>query len=215
MGPLAMLAADAAALLLAASCPGCDEPGSLLCARCRDELRSQRRTVRTPEGREVVAALSFEGVAARCIRRVKEEGQTLLARPLGAALAQVLPTHAAVVPLPTSRAAFRRRGYRVPELLVRRSGRTPLRVLASTGGAADQRGLRRDERARNVRGSLRAMRPAEGGTVVVVDDVITTGATMDEAWRVLEEAGFRVAGAVALAATPRRDGVRTRQMNGT
>lgn len=215
MGSFVALAAEALALLLAASCPGCDEPGSLLCDRCRQELRSRRRTVRTPQGREVVAALSFDGVAARCIRRVKEDGQTLLAVPLGATLAQVLPADAAVAPLPTSRAAFRRRGYRVPDLLVRRAGRTPLRVLASTGGAADQRGLRRAERAQNVRGSLRATRDGGGRAVVIVDDVITTGATMDEAWRVLEAAGFRVAGAVALAATPRRNDVRTRQVNST
>ena len=215
MGSLAALAAEAAALLLAASCPGCDEPGSLLCEPCRRLLRSHRITVRTPEGREVIAALPFEGVAARCIRRVKEDGQTLLTRPLGSALAEVLPAHVAVVPLPTSRAAFRRRGYRVPELLVRRAGREPLRALASVGGALDQRGLRREERARNVRGSLRATRAGRDATVLVVDDVITTGATMDEAWRVLEAAGFRVAGAVALAATPRHGRARTRQVNGT
>jgi predicted amidophosphoribosyltransferase len=156
------------------------------------------------------AAIPFEGVAARCIRRLKGEGATFLARPLGAMLESVLIPDVTpmtwVVPVPTARKAFRRRGYRVPELLVRRAHAEPQRVLRLVAGTVDQRGLGAQDRETNVRGSMRARRRTEGAEAVIVDDVVTTGATLDEAARALEAAGFRVVAAVALAATPHRAG---------
>lgn len=207
---LRAVGAEIGALLLAASCPGCGLPGTLLCDGCRARLRAAPVEVRTPAGMPVRAALVYEGVAARCIRRLKGEGQTLLAHPLGAALAAVLPANAilpesdvVLVPVPTSRASFRRRGYRVPELLVRRAGGTAIRALRAVGGTADQRGLGAQERAENVRGSMVAIRNGGGATAVIIDDVITTGATLDVASEVLREAGFDVIGGAVLAATER------------
>ncbi|MFK0401579.1 ComF family protein [Microbacterium sp. NPDC090225] len=163
--------------------------------------------MRTPGGLEVRAALEFTGVAARCIRRFKGEGETLLAAALGVALAGVLTPSAAnvhhVVPVPTSRSAFRRRGYRVPEMLLRRAGTAPASLLRSAARRVDQRGLDARERAANVRSSMAARRRGDGAPVLVMDDVVTTGATLDEAARALTEAGFRVVGGIALAATPR------------
>ncbi|WP_307374857.1 ComF family protein [Microbacterium sp. W4I20] len=201
---------DVAAFLLAASCAGCDEPGILLCPSCARELAPTPREVETPQGLRVRAALSFDGVPARCIRRFKGEGETLLARPLGAALAAVLAPVVSsstwVVPVPTSGRAFRARGYRVPEMLVRRAGSPPQRVLALRARTADQRGLGVGERALNVRDSMGARQSGGGAEAVLVDDVVTTGATFDEAARALSAAGFHVVAAVALAATPRHAG---------
>ncbi len=203
---------DVLALLLAASCPGCDRGGTLLCDGCRMLLRADPREARTPQGMLVHAALRYEGVPARAIRRLKEEGATMLAHPLGAALAAVLRPHARkalVVPVPTSRSAFRRRGYRVPDLLVRRAGLTAHRILRPTRRTGDQRELGREARARNVAGSMRAL-AGRGRRVVIVDDVVTTGATLDEAARALRAAGFVPVSAVALAVTPRlRDTVKS------
>lgn len=204
------VADELAAFVLSGCCAGCDAPGTLLCADCTQQLVPAPVHLRTPDGMPVVAAFSYEGVVARCIRRVKEDGQTLLARPLGAALATVLHDAAAgassplLVPVPTGRAAFRRRGYRVPELLMHRAGVQVTRVLAQTRRTADQRDLDAAERGRNVAQSMRARHAREARAVLVVDDVVTTGATLDESARALREAGFRVCGAVALAATPRR-----------
>ncbi|MGF6821538.1 putative amidophosphoribosyltransferase [Microbacterium sp. ZKA21] len=193
-------------VLLGASCAGCDEPGRVLCDGCRELLRAAPAQRVLTGGLSATAALSFEGVAARCIRAVKEEGSTLLVRPLAAALHEALPSDpkALLVPVPTSRASFRRRGYRVPEMLVRACGRRTARLLAHAGGTEDQRGLGRAARERNVAGSMRARHLGAGEEVVLVDDVITTGSTLVEAAEVLSEAGFRVRGAVALAATPKR-----------
>ena len=204
------LGREALAFLLAATCPGCDRPGTLLCDDCRLQLTPRPRRLSTPEGLPAHVALDFEGVAARGIRRLKEDGATMLARPLAAALAGILSdaaSDAVVVPVPTSRAAYRRRGYRVPELLARRAGHRPHRMLVPARRTGDQRGLGRDARARNVAGSMRARPPAEpGASVVILDDVVTTGATLDEAARALRAAGWRPVCAVALAATPRRVG---------
>ncbi|WP_194422121.1 ComF family protein [Microbacterium abyssi] len=206
----AVLADEIAAFVLSGCCAGCDVPGTLLCDDCRAELVARPVHAETSAGMAVLAALPFRGVAARCLRRVKEDGETLLARPLGAALAdataRVLAVHpeALAVPVPTGAAAFRRRGYRVPELLMRRAGLVPARVLTQTRRTADQRELDLMQRRENVAGSMRARHARAARDVVVFDDVVTTGATLDEAARALTAAGFRVRGAVALAATPRR-----------
>lgn len=213
------VAQEVLALLLASVCPGCDRPGTLLCADCRGMLTADPMEVRTPGGLPVFAALAYEGVAARSIRRVKEEGATMLARPLGAALSAVLTARARdgalLVPVPTSGAAFRRRGYRVPELLIRRAGFPFHRMLNPTRRTRDQRDLDRGQRARNVADSMRVIgAQGAGRPVVIVDDVVTTGATIDEAARALRAAGFRPVCAVALAATPGRGGMRRLGVNG-
>jgi predicted amidophosphoribosyltransferase len=202
----------ALSLLLPTSCAGCDVPDVPLCRRCRAALAPAPRLDLLGEGVPLASALTFDGVAARVIRACKEDGRTGLARPLGTALraalaalldAAVRPADVVVVPVPSSRAAFRRRGYAVTDLLARRAGATPRRLLVPGRAGLDQRGLGRQERARNVGGTLRARR-AEGMRVVVVDDVVTTGATLDEAVRVLRRAGADVVGAAAVATTPLR-----------
>lgn len=199
--------AGALSLLLPVWCAGCDRADTALCPPCRALLTPAPRRRALETDLAVTAALTFEGVPARIVRAFKEDGRTTLARPLGAALAAALadvaPGGAVVVPVPASRAALRRRGYAAVDLLVRRAGVRSRRLLVPGRAAGDQRGLGRDDRARNVAGTLRA-RPAAGLRVVVVDDVVTTGATLREAARVLRAAGAEVVGAAALASTPRR-----------
>lgn len=200
---------EIAAFVLSACCAGCDVPGTLLCGDCRSVLIAEPVRSTSPEGMPITAAFPFEGVAARCIRRVKEDGETLLARPLGTALAEAAASSisdhpdALLVPVPTGRAAFRRRGYRVPELLMRRAGLAPTRLLRAARRTDDQRDLDLDERRRNVAGSMRARHARGDEEVLIFDDVVTTGSTLDEGARALRAAGFRVCGALALAATPR------------
>lgn len=207
------LADELAAFVVSGCCAGCDLLGTLLCDECAQTLIASPARRESPGGMPVVAALAYEGVAARCIRHLKEEGETLLARPLGAALSVAVSVAVGqlvaddgrmplIVPVPTGRAAFRRRGYRVPELLIRRAGLPVSRALMSVRATADQRGLGIEERGLNVAGSMRARHARDSQEVLLIDDVVTTGATLDEGARALTSAGFRVRGAVALAATP-------------
>ncbi|MFT3798469.1 ComF family protein [Microbacterium sp.] len=217
---------EALALVLPTWCAGCDAPDVALCAACRGALAAEVRVTRADVGGVAVhSALVFDGVPARVLRSFKEDGRTGLARPLGAALRGAVQgaVHGAVegalcgalaaaggavpvspepvvVPVPSSPAALRRRGYEVAGLIARRGGLRPVAAL-TTAGHADQRSLGRAERARNVAGTMRA-RGVRGVPVVVVDDVVTTGATLREAVRALREAGAIVVAAATVASTP-------------
>lgn len=208
--------AEALALVLPISCAGCDEPDVALCEDCEVELRP--RVVLAGRAPPIWAGLRFDAVPARVIRALKEDGRTGLAQSLAPALrASVEAAVAAaspqgeddgavvVVPVPTSRAAYRRRGYRVVELVARRAGLRTSRVLRAARATADQRGLDRAARRSNVAGSLVA-HGAAGLRVIVIDDVVTTGATLSEAVRALRAGGAQVIGAATIAATARRGG---------
>jgi predicted amidophosphoribosyltransferase len=207
------LVREIADFVFASVCAGCGAAGTALCASCEAELAPRVLRPRS----DVVplrAGLAFDGVAASVLRAVKEDGQTSLIRTLRPALAAAVDDLCAgasaprridvVVPVPTTRAAFRRRGYRVPEILARGTGIPMLRTLSSARRVRDQRGLGARERRINLAGGLIASRAGGGASALIVDDVITTGATCAEAARALGAAGFTVVGAVAVAATLRR-----------
>lgn len=211
-------AAEALALILPVRCAGCATDGIALCDGCRGALTPH--VVRRPvAGFAVHAGLAFTGTRARVVRALKEEGRTGLARPLSGALRAAAASAVAeaaeacgvsppggwtVVCVPASRAALRRRGFRVVELLARRAGLRTSPLLMPTRATGDQRGLDRLARARNVAGSLRAGR-VQGLSILLIDDVVTTGATLAEARRTLLDAGAAIVAVAALAATPRRD----------
>jgi predicted amidophosphoribosyltransferase len=131
-----------------------------------------------------------------------------------------------LVPVPSATAAVRERGFDATAALARRavrrlSAERPVRtvgLLAQHRGLADQSGLGAVERSANLRGGLRLRRsgwfPRRWGTaagvrpdapaLVVVDDLVTTGASLTEAARCLAEAGFEVLGAATVSATVRR-----------
>lgn len=118
-----------------------------------------------------------------------------------------------LVPVPTSPTALRRRGA---DLLADAAADATSRLrhrgvpmvtrpmLEHLGRVRDQAGLSQVQRQKNLVGRFRCAACGPSDTVVLVDDVVTTGATLAEARRALEAAGVRVGGAAALAATPRR-----------
>ena len=198
---------------LASECVACGALGTALCVDCEAALAP--RVVRVRVGDVTgCAGLAFDGAAAAVLRSIKEDGQTSLIRPLRPALAAAVETLRSgsaralpidvVVPVPTSRASFRRRGFRLPELLARGIGFPVQRALVPARRVTDQRLLGEHERRRNLAGAFVANRDGNGAAALLVDDVITTGSTCGEAARALRVAGFAVVGAVAVAATPRR-----------
>ena len=81
---------------------------------------------------------------------------------------------------------------------------TPLRLARPV---QDSAGLGLRERAANLHGAMTAIAPQQPGTpAVIVDDIVTTGATLREAARALEAAGWSVRGGAVVAATARRPG---------
>ncbi|MFT4214528.1 MAG: phosphoribosyltransferase family protein [Microbacterium sp.] len=205
-------AAAALSLVLPISCAGCDEPDVSLCPACLAALRPDPTRRGLDDGLTVHSGVGFTGVPARVLRAFKQDGRTTLARALSESLRAAVADAAAaapfgsasvaVVPVPSSRSALRRRGYDPAALIAVRAGLHPVRALR-VAGIADQRGLGREERARNVAGSMSAGGVA-GRCVIVVDDVVTTGATLREAARALRAAGATVLAAATVAATAQR-----------
>jgi ComF family protein len=169
------------------------------------------------------------GANADLLRRVlvawKESGNTRLIAVLDHLLAASVvelarPARPVVlVPVPTSRRSRRERGCDLVDELARAAIRLLRQVgidaqvsqaLAPARVTVDQVGLSAAERASNLRGAfrLRTARSLAGRDVIVVDDILTTGATVSEAVRVLGAAGHRPVGIAVVAATPRIPEVR-------
>lgn len=197
---------DAWAVLMPVECAGCSAPDRGLCGSCAAALNAAVTVHATPGGLAVRAALRYESAVRRVILALKEQERTdvalALAAPLAAAVAEV-PGSAELAPVPTSRAAWRRRGFDPVVLMARRAGLKPARVLDHRGSVRRQKTLGVADRASNVRGTMAARRRLDARRFVLLDDVLTTGATLDEAARAIREAGGEVIGAATLAFTPR------------
>jgi ComF family protein len=196
---------DAWAVLMPVECAGCGAPDRALCPACAASILPVPTPRVTAGGLRVVSALRYEGAVRRVILALKEQHRTDVAAALATPLAAVLAASAPVelAPVPTSRAAYRRRGYDPVVLLLRGAALRPSRVLAHARSTSRQKALGAHERAANLRGAFVARAPLAGRSFVLVDDVLTTGATLDEAARAIRAAGGEVVGAATLAFTPR------------
>jgi ComF family protein len=151
-------------------------------------------------------------VARRLIHALKFRGHDILAAQAGALMAGsarahgFLPALDAIVPVPSTGRRNRDRGYDPGALLAeevaRRLGR-PLRPLLSrVREAPPQSSVPAAARARNVVGAFASSSRARGLHVLLVDDVMTTGATAFEAARTLRAAGASAVDLLVLARTP-------------
>ena len=202
-------------LLLPAECVVCSSDEDDLCAACCASVAGVPVVEHLGELRLVTSGAKPDQVV-RILRRLKDRGQTRLARPLGlwleiaiteATAGLGLPARevALVVP-PSPWSSWRKRGFHPVPLMLRRAGLVALPVLTNGHSRFDQRKLTAQQRALNLAGVFRSRIPLSGIRVLVVDDVVTTGSTILEARRALEAAGAVVVGAVALARVPlRRD----------
>jgi ComF family protein len=198
---------DALAVFSPVDCAGCGSADRSLCARCQLELEPAVTPRTLPDGSTVYTALRYEGVVRRTLLALKESGRTDVVRPLSAslsaALARAAQPGAEFVSVPTSRAAWRRRGYDPVALLCKRAGLPPARVLRSSRATLSQKTLGSEDRARNLHESMQSRLSLQGRQFILVDDVVTTGATLAEAARAVRAAGGEVVGHAALAFTPR------------
>ncbi|SEN85335.1 ComF family protein [Cryobacterium sp. TMT1-3] len=205
---------DAWATVLPTACSGCGALDRALCSSCRLALLPAVHSV-TRDDALVWAALSYEGVARHVIAAYKDGGRTDAAGALAAPLRAAIVAALAAVPrgngggiqlvtIPSSRLAWRLRGYHPVDALLHRAGLYPIPALAQRGESVDQVGLGRAARVANKSNSLVARHPLNGTRVILVDDIVTTGATLLEARRAVFAAGGIVVGLATLAQTRRR-----------
>lgn len=220
---------DAAAdLLLGAACPGCQVPGLGCCPGCRavleaEPVRHWRSLRRRGSPEPVLAAAPYAGVARQLVTAYKERQAWslagLLGPRLGLAVAALLQERGwdgpvLLVPVPSSPAAVRERGLDTTARLADRAAGwlrgcgLPVRSgprLVHRRRVGDQAELSAAERWENLAGALAARRgPRPGEAWVVVDDVVTTGASLAEAGRASADVGAQVLGGAVVAATERR-----------
>jgi predicted amidophosphoribosyltransferase len=229
------LLSDLADLVLPRTCAGCGVPGHLLCPGCAPRFAVPHLATprRFPDGfPPTVAAAVYAGPVRPAIIAFKERGRAELAGPLGAALALALAavtsavpgrtarsTPVLLVPIPSSAAALRTRGRdHVRELTVRAVAELraagvvaqEVRLLRRRGRLRDSAGLSAAQRRANLAGTFAVGRSPvptpPGGVLVLVDDVVTSGATLTEAAATLVAAGVpdnTPVLAAVVAATPR------------
>lgn len=205
-------------LVLPTECGGCRTPGTRWCAACERELRlkpdqPELVTARVDPGVPVFALGRYAGARRRAIVAAKEHGRTDLLDPLAGHLAAgmvrllewgMVDTPLSLVPAPTRWTSARRRGGDPVARMARTAasalpdGVTTINALRMRAFVRDSVGLSGADRERNVAGRIRRVRPV-AGCVVLVDDVVTTGATAAESVRTLQTHGSRVTAVLALA----------------
>jgi ComF family protein len=201
------------------------EPDSLVCPPCRSRLRPLTagcdrcgqplppvgpcRFCRDwPVSLDHAASAVWLGAEARAlIHHLKYEGYTRLSDDIAQIIARVVehPGASVLAPIPLGARRMRQRGFNQAKAIARSLGRVwrvpvDAAVLARVRETKTQTALTPAERAENVAGAFAAAPPPlNQGRVILIDDVLTTGATLAAAAAALHDAGWRCVGAVTFA----------------
>ncbi len=166
-------------------CPRCGMPAVAIegpCGRCRtgenvfDFARS---------------AVLFNDCAREIVHHLKYSDRVSLAKPIGRMLRELMNrelfTARVVIPVPLHRSRERERGFNQAELIAKELALpVDARLLRRRKKTPTQTGLSRSERARNLTAAFELRGIVAGKNVLIVDDVLTTGSTMNEIARVLK-----------------------------
>lgn len=206
--------------LLGALCPArcliCGETvqvGVLICPTCQAELPEEiiRRTLCLADGRplEVIAALPYEGGFRQTLLRMKFREERGLAKPVARLSTEAARAHQVSFSLAAyvckHKEDWRKHGYDQGQLLAKYLAAElgiPLgHVLEKHRRTKRQHELGGKAREENLVGAYRAVSSLTGKTVLLVDDIVTTGSTLRECARALYEAGAQKVCAVCAAST--------------
>lgn len=204
-------------LLFPPRCAGCKSRGALLCPACQASCRfvpdaanrEQHLRLNSPFLSSTAGAYVFEGAIREAVHTLKYNRRKRMAAPLGVLLNRYLSAHPiavdAIVAVPLHPERLRKRGFNQAQLLAAQLGHQaglPLLAgeLVRVRQTSQQADLNRAERRANVREAF-AWQGATSppGRILVIDDVLTTGATVEAAAQALHAAGAREVHALALA----------------
>lgn len=182
-------------LLGPARCAGCGRHRGALCDECRVGLSAPAETAPVPAVDRTLARWAYDSAARELVLALKLHGMRVAARPLVDGMREQVLARGllgeVVTWVPGRRRDSLRRGYDHAEVLAkgvaRALGLRAAGLLRRTGERADQTTLTAAERRVNLRGAFGAS--ACSGAIVLVDDVVTTGATATACARALRDAG--------------------------
>jgi len=215
-------------LIFPSRCIGCSQLGISICSICRKFWHPHiyYRELKILGNRyPVISAIEYSPIASRVLLRAKEANQVaadqLLINAIDHSLQHFIKNYGtgSLVAIPSRRSATRKRGRDFMKEIARSVGNLEslktLEILQHQRAVRDQSQLNSQERSTNITGAFTALnnlaKPAHPGNtepLIIVDDLVTTGATLAEAIRALQTAGFNVLGAVTGAvANPYDKGV--------
>ncbi|MFH1662807.1 MAG: ComF family protein [Chloroflexota bacterium] len=216
---LASLRRTALDLLFPCRCLGCDREGSLLCPSCRQKLPAITSSIcprcGMPQTNSVLcpacsshkhdvdgirSLFRFEGIIRQAIHQLKYKNLRAIVEPLAGLLGNYLTTHPipgeALVPVPLHRRRLKERGYNQSELLARELGKiVKLPVIAdcitrNKHTPAQARATSVGERRRNVANVFTCRNHSlQNKKIILIDDVATSGATLNACAATLKAAG--------------------------
>lgn len=177
----------------------------LFCQSCAKDVPEEpcQRRFSLPgsgaEGFRTLSPLSYRGGFRKTLYRYKFRGQKALAKPLGRLMAQTVrktgASFDAVAWVPMTKQKRRNRGYDQSELLAKTVAEILvipcLPLLEKVRETGTQHELSRKERIKNVKNAYQAIWEAKGKSVLLIDDIITTGSTLSECAGELYEAGAK------------------------
>lgn len=189
-------------------CLGCGLEGELLCPRCLSWLKpaTQFNHPLPPALNGVSAAVAYAGLAKKLIWRLKYDGAQAAAKIMAQRMEPLLvkSQRTVLVSVPTATSRVRQRGYDQARLLARelaKQARLPWMDCLARQGQMHQVGANREQRLKQLSKVFRVTqgRFVRGAHIILIDDVVTTGATLEAAARVLTQAGAAQIDALAFA----------------
>lgn len=200
-------------LIFPPRCGGCGRVDFRWCGVCQDNLRAMPVTVEDLPSQNMAglcASGSYDGILKQAIQAFKYNGAVELAGPLAERLAAVLERQRwafdVIIPVPLSAERRAERGYNQANLLGQQAAKQmniPCRPddLRRIQNTHQQTGLNAWQRAENVKGAFAAAAGFANQSVLLIDDVVTTAATLEACADALSGAGARDVYAIAVAAS--------------
>jgi predicted amidophosphoribosyltransferase len=205
-----------AELIFPSRCIGCSQLGISICSTCRKKWHPhiyQRGLKVLGKTYPVISAIRYSPIASRVLLSAKEANQIaadeLLIKATAHSLRYFIRSYGSgdLIPIPSRKSATRKRGrnfmQEITESVAREESVKSLDILQHLRAVKDQSQLNSQQRSSNISGAFTTSikLPESGGLgnirpLIIVDDLVTTGATLVEAIRALRSAGFEVLGAV-------------------
>lgn len=201
-------------LVVPVHCVSCSLEGEILCVGCIRTLRDESISITRQEMFQVAAALAFSPAVSQIVLGAKDDANLQLEEVLVEAIVRArasFPAGLILVPIPSSARARRKRGrdftLEIARSVSKQSGDQVLSLLSCHRAVAPQKSLNAQQRLLNMKNAFivrdeqvkKFQREIGQQNFLLIDDVLTTGATMREGYRALQAVGARCLGGVSAA----------------